>query len=108
MGYVVRVDGDRVATAAARLTEVARELDAAGEAMATALRTVAGATGAVALAGASAGAARQWRGGMGLVAAHGEDLARATGAAADSYRAVEAGCAQVWGAPADGGARWAS
>lgn len=78
MGCAVRVDGDRVVAAAARLAVVAQELTAAGEAMARVLQGVADSTAAAPLAGAATTAARQWRSGMGEVAAHGDQLARAT------------------------------
>ncbi|WP_134773681.1 WXG100 family type VII secretion target [Ornithinimicrobium flavum] len=106
MGYAVGVDGDQVDAAAARLAEVARELSAAGEALAGALRSVADATAAGALASAATGAAPRWRGGMGAVAEHGAGLARATSAAADAYRAVERRCTQGWAGPGGGGTRW--
>lgn len=105
MGYAVRVDGDRVAAAAADLAEVGEDLTRAGEAMARVLQEVASASGGAALAGAATTAARQWHGGMVRIAEHGAQLARATAQAAESYRAVESLNTSVWGV--GGGTRWA-
>lgn len=105
MGYAVRVDGERVADAAAELAQVGEELTRAGEAMARVLTGVAAATGGAALAGAASLASRQWHGGMAGLAEHGAALARATARAAEDYRAVESINTSVWGV--GGGTRWA-
>lgn len=105
MGYAVRVDGDRVAEAAAQLAGVGEDLTLAGEAMARVLQDVAAASGGAALAGAASMAARQWHAGMAELAEHGAALARASARAAESYRAVESLNTSVWGV--GGGARWA-
>lgn len=104
MGCVVQVDPDRVAAAAADLALLAADLEGAGEALARVLQLVAGAAGGGALSAAAGGAAREWQQGMCQVADHGSALARATGEAAQAYRAVEALHTGVWGA--GGGTRW--
>lgn len=105
MGYAVRVEGDRLAEAAAQLEEVGGDLAVAGEAMARVLHDVAAASGGAALAGAATSAARQWHAGLTGIAEHGAALARATAHAAQSYRAVESLNTSVWGT--GGGSRWA-
>lgn len=97
MGYAVRVDGDRVAAAAAQLSRVGEDLERAGEALARALRMAAGASGAGVLAQAADAAAGEWRAGMGRIAEHGRELGRQTGRAAEAYRAVESATTGVWG-----------
>lgn len=104
MGYVVRVDGDRVAAAAAELAGVGEDLARAGEALARVLQAAAAATGGPALAGAAQDAARQWHTGMVVLAGHGADLARATAEAASTYLTVEELNTGAWSV---GGARWA-
>lgn len=104
MGYVVSVDGDRVAASAAELSAVAEDVARAGETLARVLREVAAATGGPALAAAAEAAARQWQAGLGQIAGHGADLARATAEAAATYLAVEGLVAGAW---ARGGPRWA-
>lgn len=103
MGYVVRVDADRVAGAATQLAAVHDDLERAGAALAQALRVAAGAAGSGALAVTAEAAAGQWQGGMARVARHGRELARATLETAQLYRDAELLAAQAFRLPVLGG-----
>lgn len=105
MGYVLQVDTGGVASAAADLERVAVELERAGEVLGRVLRSAGAAAGRGALSAAADSAAGQWQQGMGLVAAHGSALARATTETARAYLAVESLHTSGWGA--GGGPRWA-
>ena len=105
MGYAVRVDGDRVAAAAAELSDVVEDLSRAGEATAVVLAGVAASTGGDALAAAARAAAADCRRGLDELAGLGAALAQATLEAAGEYLAVERLNARVWAV--GGGTRWA-
>lgn len=105
MGYAVRVDGDRVAAAAAELSDIVEDLTRAADLTATVLQGVASSTGGAALAAAARAAAADSRRGLHDLAGLGEALARATREAAEDYRAVERLNTGVW--VVGGGTRWA-
>lgn len=99
MGYAVQVDVDRVDAAGAELARLHEDLERAGGALGQALRLVTSAAGGGLLAATAESAATQWQAGMGRVAEHGRELARATVEAATLYLLAEQTAARAWTMP---------
>lgn len=96
MGYLVQVDGARVATHGAELVRVGGELDELAAALSRVLGAVAGAGGGGDLSEAASAAATRWSAGLHAVAEQGSALGRATQEAAARYAEVEALQVAVW------------
>jgi hypothetical protein len=102
MGYVVRVDPDQVAAAAAALDAVVVELEQVARGSARAWQRAALAAGGRELAGACTTAGEQGSRLTAGAATLAGQLADATRAAAEAYREVEVLVARTWTGAGDG------